>query len=105
MGLRPELWIGLVQLKPLDREAFGAAGAYTNIITWAADKHEFRSKAESIAATMNLYVVEIEDEEPFAERVREFQVDEEIEDMAQQAVSDPNAILCGTFHRYPQEEA
>jgi hypothetical protein len=54
---------------------------------------------------MKLYVVEIEDEEPFAERVRKFQVDEEIEDMAQQAESDPNAILCGTFHRYPQEEA
>jgi hypothetical protein len=102
---RRELWIGLVELKPLDREGFGAAGAFTNIVTWATDQAEFRSKAESSAATMNLYVVDIEDEEPFAERIKKYSVADEIEDMVEQAESNPDATVYGTFHRYPRDEA
>jgi hypothetical protein len=46
-----ELWLGLVELKPLDRKAYGAAGAFTNIVTWANDLEGFRRKADVIAAT------------------------------------------------------
>jgi len=105
MQKRPKLWIGLVELKPLNPEAFGAAGAFTNIVTWAGDPVEFRKKAETIAATMNLYVADVEGEEPFAERTRKHSVSEEIEDMAERAESNPNAIIYGTFHRYPRNEA
>jgi hypothetical protein len=34
MKSKPELWIGLAEFKRLNREAYGAAGAFTNVITW-----------------------------------------------------------------------
>jgi hypothetical protein len=105
MSQKPELWIGLVELKPLNLEEYGAAGAFTNIITWAANATEFRKKAETIAATMNLYVMEVEGEEPLAQRAKKMPLSEELDDMIQRAESNPNAIVYGTFHRYPRNEA
>jgi hypothetical protein len=49
-----ELWVGLVELRPCDKKAYGVAGSFTNIITWAPNIAEFRQKAETIAATMEL---------------------------------------------------
>ena len=59
-----ELWIGLVELKPLNRQAYRAAGAFTNIVTWAKDLDGFHRKAGVIAATINMYVADIEGAEP-----------------------------------------
>jgi hypothetical protein len=103
--MRSELWIGLVQLKPFDRKAFGAAGAFTNVITWATDVEGFRRNAETIAATIDMYVVDIEDAEPLAERGKKWSMTEEIDDMVLRAELNPNAIVYGTFHTYPFDEA
>jgi hypothetical protein len=101
-----ELWIGLVHLKPLSKEAMeGAAGAYTNIISWARDSGEFRRKTETIAATMDLYVVDVEGEQPLRERLQTRKTSEELEDMILRAENNPNAIVYGTFHRYPHDDA
>ncbi len=105
MPPQPELWIGVVEFKPLNQEAYGAAGAFANVMTWACNSTEFRRKAETIAATMDLYVANIEDEEPFVEWTKESTVSEAIEDMLLRAELNPNAIVCGTFHRYPFNEA
>ena len=105
MPQQPELWIGLVELKPLNREEYGAAGAFTNSITWACNATEFRKKAEVIAAEMNLYVLEVEGEEPLAERAKKASLSEDLDDMIQRAESNPNAIIYGTFHCYPRNEA
>jgi hypothetical protein len=105
MPQQPELWIGLVELKPLNQEEYGAAGAFTNIVTWACNALEFRKKAETIAATLNLYVIGVEREEPLAERIKKFTVSDEVEDMIGRAESNLNAIVYGTFHRYPFNEA
>lgn len=56
---RPELWIGLVDLKTLDRQTYGAAGAFTNIVTWAGDLDGFRCKTELIAATLEMFVADV----------------------------------------------
>ncbi len=98
-----ELWIGLVDLKPLDRKEYGAAGAFTNIVTWARDSDEFRRKAETIAATLDLYVAEIEDAGPLSDRIAKHSVSDEIEDMIRRAEFNPQAIVYGTFHRYPSD--
>jgi hypothetical protein len=66
---------------------------------------EFRKKAETIAATMDLYVPNIDEEGPFGIRAIKWTVSEEIEDLVSQAKLNPNAILHGTFHRYPFNEA
>jgi hypothetical protein len=100
-----ELWIGLVELKPLDREVYGAAGAFTNVVTWASDLEGFRKKAGTIAAKMDMYVADIEGAEPLAERTKNCTLTEEVEDMVFRAESNPNAIVYGTFHRYPFDEA
>jgi hypothetical protein len=102
---QPELWIGLVELKLLNREEYSAAGTFTNIITWACNATEFRKKAETIAAAMNLYVLEIEGQEPLAERAKKGPLPESLDDMIQRAESNPDVIVYGTFHRYPRNEA
>jgi hypothetical protein len=101
--LRPELWTGLVELKLLNRTEYGAAGAFTNIVTWARDSVEFRSKAETIAATLNMYVVEIENAAPVGDYSEEWP--EEFADMVRRAESNANAIIYGTVHRYPRDQA
>jgi hypothetical protein len=100
-----ELWIGLVELKPLDRKAYGAAGAFTNIVTWANNLESFRRKAEVIAETIEMYVADIDGAEPLAARGTKFSITEDIDDMVSRAESNPNAIVYGTFHRYPHDEA
>jgi hypothetical protein len=100
-----QLWIGLVELKPLNRQAYGAAGAFTNIVTWARDAEGFHGKAETIAATLDLFVADVEAVEPLAQRITNSTLTEEIEDMVLRAEPNPNAIVYGTFHRYPFDEA
>lgn len=97
----------MVHLKPLNKDGLeGAAGAYTNIITWACDSASFRQKAETIAATMDLYVVEAEGEEPVFERFGDFIIpNEELEEMRSRAEHNPNAIVYGTFHQCPHDDA
>lgn len=100
-----ELWIGLVELKPLDRERYGAAGAFTNIVTWASDHEDFRRKAEIIAATLDMFVIDVAGAEPVAQRAEKWSMTEEIDDMLSRAQCNPDAIVYGTFHRYPFGEA
>jgi hypothetical protein len=100
-----ELWIGLVELKPLDRKVFDAAGAFTYIVTWANDPESFRRRADVIAAKMELYVWGVEEVEPLAARVKRYSLTEELDDMVLRAESNPNAIVYGTFHCYPFNEA
>jgi hypothetical protein len=100
-----ELWIGVVEMKPLDRRAYGAAGAFTNIVTWANDLESFRRKAEIIAETIQMYVAEVDNAEPLAARGGSTTLSEEIDDMVRRAETNPNAIVWGTFHRYPFDEA
>jgi hypothetical protein len=100
-----ELWIGLVEVRPLDRKAYGAAGAFTNIVTWADDLQGFRRNAELIAATLDMFVVDIEGAEPLARRTKNRSMTEEIDDMVARAECNPNAIIYGTFHRYLFDEA
>jgi hypothetical protein len=104
--MKNQLWIGLVHLKPLNKgDLEGSAGAYTNIITWACNSAGFREKAETIAATMDLYVVEIEEDEPLSQRFPDSIMTEELEDMVSRAEHNPNAIVYGTFYHYPHDDA
>jgi hypothetical protein len=99
----PELWSGVVELKPLNRAEYGAAGAFTNIVTWARDAQEFRTKADAIAATLSMYVAQVENVEPVGKSSDGWH--EEFEDMVRRAETNPNAIIYGTFHTYPHDQA
>ena len=96
----------MVHLRPLKKDGLeGASGAYTNVITWAHSSASFRSKADTIAATMNLYVVETDGEEPLFKRFGDFIPNEELEDMRSRAEHNPNAIVYGTVHTYSFDDA
>lgn len=106
MEREPELWIGLVHLRPLKKGGLdGCAGAYTNIITWACDIGDFRKNAETIAATLDLYVLEVDEAEQIEKRFGDSTLSEELEDMRSRAEHNPNAIVYGTFHTYPFDDA
>jgi hypothetical protein len=105
MGAPLELWIGLVQLKPLNREVHGYAGAFTSIVTWACDVEGFCKKAEAIAASLGMFVVDVKEAEPLTQRTKSWTLSEEVEDMVRRAESNPNAIIYGAFHCYPFDEA
>jgi len=107
-GVKEELWIGLVNVKPIPQAPGalnGAAGAFVNIITWATDLATFKAKAETVAATFDVYVVEIENAESVSLRKSKFTVDDEIEELILRAEGNEDYILCGTFHEYPHETA
>jgi hypothetical protein len=103
---RRELWKGLVELRRLPHSDLlhDAAGAFTNIVTWASDAVEFREKAECLADSLGLYVFGVEHEHPVANDM-DSAVSEEIADLIERAESNPNAILYGTFHTYPRDQA
>lgn len=98
---KPELWIGLVELRPLKRGE--GSPAITNILTWASDSEGFRTKADTIAAELEMYVIGIEGEEPLAARRERSELTEEVKDMLSRAFSNPNAIVYGTFHEFPDD--
>jgi hypothetical protein len=98
--MQPELWIGLIEMRPLDRKAYGAAGAFVDILTWAGNSGEFRSKAETIAASLDLYVVGVQRDQPLTARLANSLLSEELEDMISRAEGNPNAIIWGTFHTW-----
>jgi len=70
----------LVEVRPLDQTAYGAAGAFTYIVTWACNATEFRQKVDTIIATLDLYVAGVEGEERLAQWTEKRTPSEEIED-------------------------
>lgn len=100
-----QLWIGLVEFRPLDPKSYGAAGAFTTIVTWASDCREFRAKCDIIADKLHMFVAGAEEVELLSRRARKVTLTEETEDMVFRAEANPNAIIYGTFHRYQFDEA
>ena len=100
-----ELWIGLVELKPLNHQVDAEAGAFTHIVTWTTDPEGFRKKVQAVAKTIEFYLFAVEWAEPVAERLKRVSLSEEIDDMVMRAESNPNAIIWGTFYTYPFNEA
>jgi hypothetical protein len=101
-----ELWIGLVEVRPERGDILGdAKGALVHVVTWASDKEEYRRNADLVLGNLGLFVVEVENPEPVAERRKEASFEEEIEDMIARAQDIPNAIIYGTFHTWERDTA
>ena len=52
-----------------------------------------------------MYVADVESAEPLSERLQKCTLSEDLEELAAQAESNPNAILYDTFHTYPFDTA
>lgn len=97
-----QLWIGLVQVRarPNSDTLGPAKGAYFNLVTWAVDDAEFKEKAVQLCDELGVFVEDVEDEMPVSEREKAETLSGELEVLIEQAESNPNAVLYGTFHRW-----
>jgi hypothetical protein len=103
-----QLWIGLVEVRPLPKCDIleGAKGAFVNIVTWSADVAEYRRNAELVLSQLFLFVVDIVNAEPVEiRRNREGDFEEVVEDMIDRAEHNPEAIIFGTFHLWEKDNA
>jgi len=103
-AVKAELWIGMVHLRPVRQGIVDYAGAYTHIVTWVADASGFQAKAEEVAATVDMYVLEVEWAKPVGS-LDNWLSSEELSEMILGAQSNSNFILFGTFHTYLHDEA
>ena len=76
----------------------GDTVGFMNIITWSDSPDGARAKIEAYFATFNWHIVEVEE----ACLIRkDFIYDsDEFQDMIDRAATNPDAIICGTFHSY-----
>lgn len=102
-----QLWIGLVEVRPENSDILGdAKGAFVDVVTWASDRDEYRRNADLVLGKLGLFVVEVENPEPVAERLRKGATfEEEVEDMIVRAQGIPDAIIYGTFHTWERDTA
>jgi hypothetical protein len=103
--MKNTLWIGTVELKPMNPMSHEWAGAFTNVITWASNAMEFRQKTDVLASSIGYFVAGVEQVEPYSTRIKHASVSEEIQKLAIDAESNSNAILLATFHTYPFDQA
>jgi hypothetical protein len=106
----PELWIGVVEVRPVDgrsQHLGDALGAFVNIVTWASDGASYLRNAETVIAHLGgLFVCELVEAEPVRlRRVKTGGFNSEIEDLIERAEDNPDAIIYGTFHKFLNEDA
>jgi hypothetical protein len=73
-------WIGLLELRKLPGwEIMETPGAFVNVITVAISDRESQDKVLGDVKKACSFLNEIEDLEPFAERVSKYEVDDELD--------------------------
>lgn len=103
-----QLWIGTVEVRPFGETEVlkNARGAFTNIVTWAANAEEYRRKAELVVDGLGgLFVLEVLNAEPVEARLARTggEFGEDIQDLIDRALANPKAILYGTFETYEED--
>lgn len=98
MGPR-ELWFGVVELRPLDRQKFGNAGWFAEVVTWATDRESFSRNVQVRAETIDMYPVAFEHYDPFGDRDQS-QMSNSMRNMIARAKWNPDAFVWGAFYRF-----
>lgn len=99
------MWIGLVHVKPGSKTTCigNRGGAYAATVALAEDEKEFAERVEQFMAPMDLHVLEIENVETLAARLRESEVEEELVEIAK-TLSEDDPVGVDTLDTYPAEE-
>ncbi|MBL4906773.1 MAG: hypothetical protein JKX94_04915 [Sneathiella sp.] len=94
-----QVWIGLFGLTiPEKNEVLeGCDYAYVNALSVAISKEEFISKVKLSCQKLQFLVDEIEDVEPFSQRIKNYKTNADMYQLAEQAKS-KNEVMFGTFH-------
>jgi len=104
--LNETVWIALVHLKPKSGKSAlpsGAKGAYTNALALAKDLAGFEEKIRKHAQDYGLELVDIEDAEPFEQRVRSYEVSVELKELADSIQNSPQ-VCFDAFYNYMCED-
>src|SRR5580693_8414818 len=96
-----ELWTGLFELLTPPAE-FGDTGCYTNIVAWANDAEDFRTKVSRILEKDRWFVVSADDCVPVA---RCEDVPDELAEQIETARTRPDDCVYGTLHYFPSKPA
>ena len=99
------VWIGLVGVRPEGKNSLleGANGAYTNVLAYVSSEDHYCKNVTAALKEKGFLVLEIEDVEPFSERVKRFKIDDELIELSQEC--EKKKIICaGTFYPFLQEE-
>jgi hypothetical protein len=100
MTQHSEVWIGLVEVGPhAGHDArFNGQGADTNMLALATSQAEYVEKVTATCNGDHLKVIEVDDVEPLRERMAEYEVTEEIVNLAGAALN--GAVVRDTFFVY-----
>jgi hypothetical protein len=86
-------WIGLLELRKLPGcEIMETPGAFVNVSTVAISERESQDKVRRRCEGFLFFVNQIEDLEPFAERVSMYEVDDELMELAAKAESPSDEV-------------
>ncbi len=103
MKMKPEIWIGLVSVVPTERNTSlgdGTGGAYVNVLGFALGQEDFEDKVKFHCKALGFEPLEIEDAEPFAQRISQWEVANELHALARE-VENTGEFRFGTYHSFP----
>lgn len=99
-------WIGLVEVRKLPGcTIIENKGAFVNVIAMALSAEDFEAKVRKKCDQMFMFVEEIENLEPFANRIAKHEVADELRDFCDEAEMHPDEVFFGTFHEYLRDDA
>jgi hypothetical protein len=97
--MRPEIWIGIIEISYLDDDAPKARkSAFTVVTTCASNPEEFGQKCNEMLESYGWKLLGIDKANPAPNN---YIFSEEVEDMLERTRLNPNAIIYGTCHTYP----
>ena len=101
-----QAWIGLFTLVPTvdNHEHSKYKGVYVNVLALADEEAEFLAKVEEVCTRMHFVVQEFEDLEPFAKRASEYEVDPQLQKLAED-VAITGGVLFGNMHTFQHDDA
>jgi hypothetical protein len=95
----PILWIIRCEISVLPGDLKnGRTLAFTNVITWGETSEEAIEKVRKVSAEYRWIVIGIEDASPVD---HDKVYGDDLNDLIDQASTNANAVLFGTFHTYP----
>jgi hypothetical protein len=82
-----KIWIGLVHAKPMNKKGEklieGQIGLYTNLLAMVENRNQFSEKARIFFKKEGLRLEEVEDEEPFENRIKNGSSDAQCHEVAE----------------------
>lgn len=96
-----DIWIGLAKVTSQNKKILqGAKNAFVQVIAHSHSKQVFRKKVAQALDEMGIKLIRLEDVEVFNKRIKKFEVDSKLLDLADDIVNNKAEICFGAFHTY-----